>query len=240
MNIFKLKELFLDLVFPKNCLACGQEGVYLCQNCFNKIDINKKLNCALCKNPTEFTRICYKCKDKTALKAVFIVADYNNEILQNLIHNLKYNYIEELSTILTKLIDKYFKNSELLNNFQFCSEDTVLVPVPLHKKRQLSRGYNQSELLADTFCLINGFKKVDILKRIKNTQSQVKLSRQERLHNLTKAFVYKPDQSIDINKKIIIIDDVLTTGSTLDECARVLANHGFSQIYGLVLAQRDS
>lgn len=240
IKVINLWQFIIDLVFPKNCLSCNQEGSYLCNECLNKISLNNKTSCVFCQKDSELNRICEECVNKTALKAVFVVADYNNEILQDLLHNLKYNYIQEISNILIKLINKYIEKFNILNKFQLKTKTSIIVPVPLHKKKYLARGYNQADLIAEKFCLINDFTKHQFIKRIKNTPSQVNLNRQERLNNLSGAFVYNNDKNIDKNKKIIIIDDVLTTGSTLNECANVLASQGFKEIYGLVLAQRNN
>jgi competence protein ComFC len=238
MNIFKLKEWLLDLVFPKECLACGCPDVYLCGSCLKKIELNLKSYCALCKADTDNFKICPSCREKTALQAVFVVANYNNKILQAVLHNLKYNYVQELSQPLIFLMQKFFQRNNLLEFYGFNKTNTLLVPVPLHKKRYLSRGFNQSVLLADGFSPFFNIPRSDLLKRQVNTVSQVTLKRHERQENMKDAFVYV-GSDMDKNKKIIIIDDVVTTGSTLIECASALRRQGFKDIYGLVIAQRD-
>jgi ComF family protein len=110
--------------------------------------------------------------------------------------------------------------------------------VPLHRKRFLSRGFNQSELLAEKLGKLLDFKNSNILKRIKSTQTQINLTRKERQENVRFAFTLT-DKNSDINKKVILIDDVVTTGSTLKECAQALADAGYREIYGLVIAQRE-
>jgi ComF family protein len=202
------------------------------------LQLNRQFYCVLCKKQTNYSKICENCKKKTALKAVFVVANYNNQILQNLLHNLKYNFVEEISDYLSDLIIKYLELNNIFEFFQINSNNTILCPVPLHKKRYLARGFNQSELLAQKLNVYYKIPQKDLLIRQINTISQISLNRQERQINLKNAFVFN-DQEIIKNKKILLIDDVVTTGSTLIETAWVLEQKGFNEIYGLVIAQRD-
>lgn len=233
------KGFILDLVFPKECLVCGQEGRYLCSSCFKEISLNKKFYCALCHKEFFLSQICPACQKETALNYIWVAADYNNEILQSLIHNFKYNYIDELSSVLVELMIKYTEVNKIFNKLNINSSNTVIVAVPLHKKRFLKRGFNQSELLADKLAANWQIKKIDLLVRKINTASQVNMNRQERRANLKEAFTYKPKEKIEQNKNIILVDDVITTGSTLNECAKILQEEGFKNIYGLVIAQRE-
>nr|MBD3359310.1 hypothetical protein [Candidatus Buchananbacteria bacterium] len=238
MDILKLKDWFIDLIFPKECISCGLEETYLCHTCFKRLELNKQFYCVLCKKQTNHSQICENCKKKTALKAVFVVADYNNQILQNLLHNLKYNFVEEISDYLGDLIIRYLKANNILKIFQINFDNTIICPVPLHKKRYLARGFNQSELLAQKLSVYYKIPTRNLLIRQINTMSQVNLNRQERQTNLKNAFIFNNQESIK-NKKILLIDDVVTTGSTLIESAQALEQKGFSEIYGLVIAQRE-
>jgi ComF family protein len=240
MKLSSLKDFVLDLIFPKECLGCHQEGTYLCNNCFDKISINKDNYCTFCKQAIGFNQICQACQSQTKLKNVFVIADYNNTILQDLLHSFKYKLVEGISDNLAMLVKEYLKQNKvfLLNNIN--DDNTVLVPVPLHKKRFLKRGFNQSYLLAKEIEKHFEIKIIDLLKRKINTSSQVNMTRQERLVNLKDAFDLESAIELDKNKNIILVDDVITTGSTLNECAYVLNSAGFENIYALVIAQRDS
>lgn len=237
LKLNKVKSFVLDLIFPRECLGCGREGRYLCSQCRAQIKLTKEFYCALCHKPSEFGKICSQCQKDTALKAIWVVSDYNQKIIQDLIHNLKYDYLEEISADIALLSDRYLKGNKIFEHFQINADNTILVPVPLHKKRRLNRGFNQSELLADKLGEAAGLNVGIILSRIKNTQTQIDLNRSNRQSNVRDAFSVKG--VFDKNKKIILIDDVVTTGSTLKECAEVLAKAGCSEIYGLVVAQRE-
>lgn len=239
VQLQNLKSFILDLIFPRECLGCGLEKKYLCSNCFSQLELNKRFYCVFCKKETAYSQICLNCKDKTALKAVFVIANYNNELLQELLHNLKYNFVEEISDNLSDLMVKSLERNNLFSAWQINKANTIITAVPLHKKRYLARGFNQSDLLAERLSDHYHLPKKDLLSRQRNTLSQVSLSRQERQTNLNDAFLFN-NQEADKNKKILLIDDVVTTGSTLAECAKVLAAQGFKDIYGLVIAQRDN
>jgi competence protein ComFC len=235
----KIKDFFIDLIFPKQCLGCGQEGLYLCEECKNKIDLNKKFYCVICKTPTNFSEVCQMCQAEFNLKAVWVATNYNNKILQDLIHSLKYKYLEEIALDLSDLVKKYLVKNDILKNFEISAENCLIIPVPLHKKRLLKRGFNQSELLAKNICDYFRIKKSNLLIRRVNTESQINLRRTERQKNVKNAFVAINQDDLLKNKKVILIDDVVTTGSTLNECALALKRIGFSEIFALVIAQRE-
>jgi competence protein ComFC len=237
LKLNKVKDFILDLIFPRECLGCGGEGRYLCGDCLGKIDFVKIDYCPLCKKPSTLNKICPACQGETAIKAVWVAGDYNQKILQDLIHNLKYNYLEDISSDLARILFRFLRLKNIFINFGINAENTILVPVPLHRKRFLSRGFNQSELLAEKLGKLLDVNNLGILKRVKNTQTQINLTRKERQENVKDAFAVLEKNSN--NKKIILIDDVLTTGSTFKECAKVLTSAGFGEIYGLVIAQRE-
>jgi len=228
----KIKEFISDLVFPKRCLKCDQEGSYLCLVCQTKIEFNQKAYCPLCKQTSSNYNICNNCQTKTALRAVFVVSNYNQQTIEQLVHNLKYRYVEDLAIIIAQLMADFMVKNRFLN------EESVITCVPLHKKRQAERGFNQSQLIAKHFSQIMDLEYKELLIRTRNTLSQTQLKRKERQENVKMAFKVI-ENNLAKNKTIIIIDDVLTTGSTLNECAQVLAQQDYNNIYGLVLAQND-
>ncbi len=206
-----IKEFILDLLFPKECLGCGQEEVWLCEDCFNKIKIKNEL-----------------LKNYDYLDGVWAAADYKDPLLQKLIHFFKYSFITELAKPLSQIILKSLIDYE--------GEPWLLLPVPLHRRRFLERGFNQAELLAQEVNGANNWPVLNqILYRQKYTKPQVKLKREERLNNLKDVFACLSAPEI-FNKNILLVDDVMTTGATLSECAKILKRAGANRVRGLVVA----
>jgi len=209
------KKLFLDLIFPSFCVSCGKDGSYLCKKCVNNVQIKS--------NSLELNKSAY-------LKGVISATNYQNKTIQKAIKIFKYQFSEELGKSLAEVIRK-----KLIQCMKL-SKKFIFIPVPLHKKRYKWRGFNQSELLS--IYLAEKYKtlSVNLLKKIKHTKAQAKLSKKARLQNLKNAFSIQ-DVDIEIPKttRIFIIDDVVTTGTTLNECAKILYKNGYKNIYGLTI-----
>ncbi len=214
-----LKKFVLDLLFPIQCLGCGQYDEWLCCDCFKKIKFGSDLTPSLLKNY------------KPYLEDVWVATDYSQKIIQRALQNYKYNFIIELGRPLGQLLVEYLKTSNKNINFDF------IVPVPLAKKRLVWRGFNQAEILAKTVGDFLGLPvATKLIFRKKYTRPQVGLAAKDRRLNVSGIFDLKQNQHI-LDKNILLIDDVVTTGSTLGECAKVLKKAGAKRIYGLVVAQ---
>ena len=148
-----------------------------------------------------------------------------------IIHTLKYKSGRWLLPDLVKI-------GHLLPGYMDFLKDSVLVPVPLHRKRERQRGYNQSLLLAEAFAssLPEQTEVRPLLKRVINTRTQTRLSREKRRQNMKGAFVVKKKYPLESQKRHILIDDVFTTGSTLNSCAKTLKDAGVEKIDILTLA----
>jgi ComF family protein len=154
-----------------------------------------------------------------------------NGIAKKLILRFKYQNGEHLAADLCKIIQR---NTDFMDFLA----DGVLVPVPLHWRRQFFREYNQSELLAKTLEKLPLRSRVlPLLKRIRHTRPQVELHASERQDNMRNAFRINAKIKIPLHSKLIVFDDVLTTGSTINECARALQKHGFLNTYAATFAQ---
>ncbi|MBI4124875.1 MAG: ComF family protein [Deltaproteobacteria bacterium] len=227
-----MKDLVLDLIFPKFCQGCRLEGIYLCLPCQNKIRNPPEL-CPVCKRPSLLGQVHPDCGSSSmALKALMVAAEYEQESIRSLVWHLKYNYVKDIAQILALLLADYLIKRDLLNYFA----SAAVIPVPLHKRRLRLRGFNQAELVAQDLAKLTGLEYTPILQRTKNTKSQVDLPREERLKNLEGAFSAAPAPSLG-ERKIILIDDVSTTGATLNECAKVLRRQSVAEIWGLVVAR---
>jgi len=239
MPIYKtIKKLILDIIFPIECLGCGKNDTWLCHDCILTIPINTQLSCPLCHTKNN-GHACPGCKDKVFLDKLLITTSYENKLVQNAIHVLKYNYIEAIGNHLGDImanhlikIDKKYSLGILENQ-----QNTFLVPVPLHKKRVSERGFNQSEILASHLKKKFQFNyQPYLLKRKKYTLPQVTLKANQRRNNVKNMFALTKSLNLK-EKNVIIIDDVATTLATLGECAKVLKQAGVRKVWGFVIAR---
>lgn len=230
--IMKLKNFFLQILFPKNCVYCNTENTFICDDCLKKIKINKFPLCPVCKKLNFQKSPCLSCRKQTKIKVLFSPCLYQDPKIKELIHIFKYNFIENLTNPLSYLMIKTLENEkENLKNF-------VIIPVPLHKKRLRQRGFNQAELLANE---IGKFFQIsvlnNVLKRIEFEIPQTKIeNRKQRKENIKNAFQYIGFESIK-NKNVLLIDDVATTGATLNECAKILKQNGAKIIWAATIAR---
>ena len=219
----------LDLIFPKFCYGCRKIGEYLCSNCLKDISILKFQKCPKCMRRSSDGKFCkFKCKRSYYFDQLIVCSDYQkNPILNKIIHDFKYRYCKDLKDLLGSILDQQLENFDL--------KDYYLVPVPMHKSNLRERGFNQSLLLAE---YLKDFRLLDCLEKIELTQNQSKLNKKDRLINLNGSFSLKAKHKTGIkNKKIVLLDDVATTLSTLNECTKVLKNAGARTVTGLVLAR---
>ena len=221
---------FYEALFPRHCLSCQQEGSWLCSKCQKKIPYLKTFSCPFCQTTTTKGESCSFCRPQHSLTGTLSACSFQSPI-KELIHRLKYQKTRELYQLLTKILIK--------GTIKRLPEGKkLIVPIPLHPSQLKRRGFNQAELLVQE--LAQRLKipcNSKILKRIKNTRSQTKLNRQERLENLKDAFAL--DQKMDLkNISILLVDDVSTTGITLDQAAQTLNQAQPKQIWGVVVAKR--
>ncbi|HDZ54770.1 MAG TPA: ComF family protein [Candidatus Nealsonbacteria bacterium] len=231
--LFFLKKSVLDLFFPKFCFSCREEGSYLCQDCLSTLEILEYQYC-LCKKPLRLVlagkcRSCYYKK----LNGLYFALPYQNQLLRKLIHKFKYEpYVKELAELLSSLIISHFKLSNKPPRFGL---DWVFIPIPLSIKREKKRGFNQAKEIAKELSKkLNLPLADDILLKIKETFPQVELEEEARIENIKESFA----ASRKLNgKKILLIDDVYTTGATMEECAKTLKVAGAKEIWGVVVAR---
>ena len=220
----------LDTLFPPHCTGCEKWGVRLCDDCFRSIRRIKDPVCDCCGEPLYgFTEnLCTRCKsssiyiDHIRSWAIF------EGVLKKSIHKLKYHRDIGLGMILAQPMISYLKKLDW--------HVDLIIPVPLDKERVKSRGYNQASLLAKPISYDIGVRfNSNCLTRFKTTKSQVGLSMSQRTENVKGAF---RSGSLDISGlSILLIDDVVTTGSTLNSCADALKECGAKVVYGLTLAR---
>lgn len=229
-KLYDFKKSIYDLIFPKKCVECGKEGFWLCKKCFKKIIIIKAPFCPFCYKLTPQGQYCSRCQRYYNLTGVIIAAHYENP-LKEAIHKFKYDRIKELVEPLSELL---ISRLEL----GFPRGNLVLIPIPLSKRRQLERGFNQAEILAERvgpefeIPLLD-----DILFRTKERPAQIELKGKERRENIKGVFKVKGDIKKIKNKTVLLVDDVFTTGATLNEVAKTLKRAGVKNVWGLVIAK---
>jgi len=201
-------------------LNCQREGSFLCEDCQAILDISS--------SHQEF--------QTENLSDLYYPLEYKNPLIKNLIKRFKYEpLVKELAKDLTSLIIAHFQLLDPPPNFG--GGDYVLLPVPLEKRKLKWRGFNQSEEIGKEISkflnipLIN-----DILFKIKETLPQVELSEKEREENIKGVFIIRNRKKIS-GKKILLVDDVYTTGSTMKECAQLLKKAGAKEVIGIVIAR---
>lgn len=234
----RAKEWLLDLVFPIRCIGCGQFNLYLCQKCLNQIPLKQSFECIGCKQGVSLGQTCYLCRKETYLDQLLVTADFKNTLVKRTIKTFKFKFVAELSIPLSILMKKYIRQLQKRNGFNIFSNNPILIPVPIHKFRKNWRGFNQSELLAKSLSNFFQMKYLpDILVRTKNTIPQADIEeRTERLENIKSVFACLSPTKIS-GRSILLIDDVCTTGATLNECAKILKHNGAKNIMALVVAR---
>lgn len=231
MRIF-LKEI----LFPKFCLICKKEGSFLCEDCLSLIDIHSFAYCPICQKRVLDFRTCKECKRKTNLSGLLFATYYEkNEILKKLIDYFKYPpFVRDISKDLSKIIISYLS----LIEFNF-PENSFFIPVPLSKKRERWRGFNQAKEIAKELSKFYNIALIDnLVLKIKETSPQVELSQKERETNLKGAFKLNENFSGNLKgKTIFIVDDISTTRTTLEEVAFEIKKLKPKEIFGLVIAR---
>ncbi len=210
-------ERILNLFFPKRCINCQQLGSYLCYDCFSLIEIMQK----------EYDLP----EDIQYLDRLFFATVFKNQIVKKLIHNYKYPpFINELSNILSDMIIVHLTFIGMKSQLS----DFILAPIPISKKRLNYRGFNQAEELAKKLSLRLNLKTKNVLIKTRETDSQVDLDKDQRKKNIENVFSLAEDIK---GKNILLIDDVFTTGATIDEAARILKQNGAKQVWAAVVAR---
>ena len=205
-------------MFPSFCVGCKKEGSFLCDECKEKIEI--------LKTPSHFP-------EKSKVEKFYCATEYRQETIEKLISSFKYKFIKDIKNELGDLVISHLELTGFVKN-----ENQVLLPVPLHKKRLHWRGFNQSEALAENIGNYFNIPVVtNVLLRTKYTEHQtLRQNRKERVRNIRGAFSCKNSKVIE-NKEVILIDDVVTSGTTLKECAKELSKYDIKKIFAIVVAK---
>ncbi|MBU0707704.1 ComF family protein [Patescibacteria group bacterium] len=231
-------RLIKDIVFPVQCLGnCGTYDTWLCPACSNQIFNELDPECPHCRRKQQSNKTCSKCQTQTALDGLIILTDYQSPLIQKLIQSFKYKYVEDIGKLFGQRLAQ--KLCSCLNTHGLIKNNTIITTVPLHWKRKNERGYNQSEIIANSLTdTLDVGVNHDTLTRPVYTSSQAKLKRHERLKNLNNSFQLKTGVVLS-GQNVIIIDDVATTTATLGECAKILKRAGANSVWGAVIARSN-
>lgn len=223
----------LDLIFPKHCVRCKKIGAYVCADCFSYISLLETGFCTVCQRPSIDCRTHNYCKTRHAIDGVLSSVAYNG-VVKRLIYQFKFKpYVSDLRDFLVELEYEGLIQKEIF--YSLFARKSALVPIPLYKTKLRSRGYNQSALLAEGLSKRFQLPVIDCLERVRNTHTQIGLSQKERQENIKDAFMVKKDL-LEGLEQVFLVDDIVTSGATLNEAAKMLKKAGIKQVWGLTLA----
>jgi competence protein ComFC len=233
-----LIQAAVSLLYPATCTICRKHvraGEYLCDDCEAKIVRIVPPFCDTCSEPfegsisTAFS--CSNCAHRTIHFEAAVAAYRGRGIVRDVIHEFKYNHQLHLRHLIATWL-RAALDDDRLHSQHF----DVMVPVPLHPARQRERGFNQASLLSKLLSTQTSIPCRPLLKRIRYTTTQTALDRAERMENLHNAFRLRKNADVR-GLRVLLIDDVLTTGSTLSECARVLKRAGATSVHAATAAR---
>lgn len=237
-----LVDELLDIVFPKKCIGCGVftragDFDYVCWQCFSEIKIKTSFGCIGCKRQTNLGLTCLFCKKYNELDQLLITTELSNNLVDSMLKVYKYKFITSISDPLSVVAARFIKKLSV-KGFNLFEDNPLVVPVPLHKRRLNWRGFNQSYLLsksiADKFLVSCDN---NILLRFSNSKNQADLaSKTDRLANIKDNFKLNNEKPLN-SRTIILVDDICTSGATLNECTKVLKLGGAKKVIGLVVAR---
>jgi len=228
MNTF---SLFSDLLFPKNCVICGknlnfQRDISICIFCENQIPLIREPRCRICGKPLISEQgVCLRCRERDFAfensRSLFV---YSGQI-KKIIHSYKFSNIKDLSLWFAQQFSIILKTEY---------PSVPVIPVPGNKDNISKRGWDHIKIITSILSKNYSIEVIHALGR-KRSESQKSLSLHERRKNLQNIIYFKRGIH-ELPKEIILLDDVFTTGSTLDTCSRVLKEHGAEEVKTLTLA----
>jgi len=224
----RLRNTLLDLLFPPRCAGCGQSGYLWCSACQAGVQVIRDPICPRCGRPQQAAGLCPQCsRSPLQLDGIRSAVLFEGPLRQA-VHHLKYSGRISLAEPLGEFLRAHWRTRPL--------PASMLVPVPLHVSRQRERGYNQSTLLAQQLSSANGLPVVEAaLKRVRATAPQVTLNAVERKTNVRSAFEACAD--LVYGQQVLLVDDVCTTGATLEACGIALREAGAVSVWAITLAR---
>ena len=248
-----IKTFVLDTLFPNSCIVCEKEGELLCNECKSQLTYLEHQHCIACQKLSVGGLTHPLCQTPYGANALISMLNYRDDAVSKIIIHGKYYFLSEVYKILGRMMAEKLKKS--YSNLLASNQQTILVPIPLSSWRKRWRGFNQAEILCKVIGKELSLEVSDILKRKRWTGIQKNIkNRQARITNMQNAFALKSppkiggvspvggrggvadDYSVK-NRNFILVDDVVTTGSTLLEGVKVLKRSGASKVFCLTVAR---
>lgn len=222
--------MLLDLFFPKFCISCRKIGKFICFSCREKIYPVTVDICPSCHKPSLMGYKHSWCKSE--IDGCISLFEYRG-LMKTIVKTIKYKLIFSLWEEITEIIPEDRINT--LSSFKKQNPNALLQIIPLHEQRLKSRGFNQIEPFQKYLSTILTYKSIKILKRVKNTNPQALIKeKRDRLINIQNAFTVISSHKIE---KVILLDDIYTTGNTTKEAARTLKESGVKEVFVITLAR---
>lgn len=215
-----------SVIAPHSCIICHTEGAILCEACYLSEFVPRVSACFLCNKSTDSFRTCVDCQKKTPIKQLY-VATYLDKYSQNLIYKLKFGRLFSAGCRIAHILKETSINIK---------KDTIITYVPSSPTRIRRRGYDHAKLIADNFAQNHGLTCARILAKTNSTR-QVGANKKQRIDQANNSYKIV-NKNIDPGSQIVLIDDIVTTGSTLGACVKIMKKAGYKNITCLVFASK--
>ena len=228
----------LDLIYPKQCVGCQKRGRYFCVECLRSVRLRRDLICPECNKQAIGGRVHLGCKKIDSLSGLVSLLSYKGMVRRG-VHELKYKLVkdieEELISLFLLIIKSKLKTKQVEEFLEFLKKRPVVVSMPLHWRRENWRGFNQAGMVTEMMVDGLGLERVeDWLEKTRATKAQMRLSKDKRDENVRGVFRVKGGGKY---KRVLLVDDVWTTGATMRAAGRILKQAGVKEVWGLTLAR---
>ncbi|KKU15033.1 MAG: hypothetical protein UX21_C0007G0035 [Microgenomates group bacterium GW2011_GWC2_45_8] len=205
----------IDWIYPRICVGCGREEEYICKDCQKKLAKPEGI-CPMCCKPSLDGWTHARCRNRAGMERLIVGLPYRG-LVQDCLKKVKYKSAWEIVSFLFGLV-------------KWEMGEGIITSVPMWREKERGRGFNQAKILAELMG-----NNVDLLERVRETKAQYGLNKEERAENIKNSF--RVISNNQISKRLILVDDVWTTGSTMRECTKVLKRVGAGEVWGLTLAR---
>lgn len=229
-----ISDNFLNFIFPQTCRGCTKplniDENFLCQDCIEKLTFLPKNICSCCEKESS-ADYCQICNENGFYFDRAISVFHFDRLLKKIIHELKYDEMDSVAKFLVEISYDFLSSMDIFKNID------LICPVPLHRVKKRIRGYNQAERISYHLSKKNNIEHIpDLVLRKRFTKSQTKLNRIERAKNVSQAFCINKRKDVS-NKQILIVDDVFTTGATMNSISKVLKEYNVGKVFALTIAR---